>query len=71
MSSRFEWAHASVGPDLVGPDELDELAPDGNEDRDYGLAFMTGSDGAMVYGSLDDLDALADRVKDLVREARS
>lgn len=62
MSSRFEWAHASMGPELVPPDELDELAPDGNDDGEWGLAWMTGSDGCMVYGSLEDLHAMAVRI---------
>lgn len=70
MSSRFEWAHASMGPDLVDPDELDELAPDGNEDREWGLAFMSGSDGAMVYGSLDDLSEMVTRIQGLIAQAR-
>jgi hypothetical protein len=62
VSTRFEWAHASCGPDLVTPEELAEYADDGNPDGDYGLAFMTGSDGCMIFGSPEDLRDLAHRI---------
>lgn len=55
MGVRFEWAHASAGFRLVRPDELDELAPDGNKAREYGLWL---GDEVMVYGSLRDLHSL-------------
>jgi hypothetical protein len=71
MSARYEWAHTSDGPRLVRPSELDELAPDGNEDWDWGLEFSTGSDGCMIYGSLDDLADLGDRIRALVAGARN
>lgn len=59
MATRFEWAHASGGFSLIGPEELEELAPDGNEAREWGLEFSTGSNGCMIYGSLEDLHSLA------------
>jgi hypothetical protein len=58
VSQRFEWAHASGGFELVVPDVLDDWAEDGNDAREWGLAFSTGSNGCMVYGSLEDLHGL-------------
>jgi hypothetical protein len=58
MSERFEWAHASDGFRVVGPFELAELAPDGNPDGDWGVAFVTGSNGCMLYGTPDELRRL-------------
>jgi hypothetical protein len=56
---RFEWAHTSDGFSLIGPEELEELAPAGNEAQEWGLSFTTGSNGCMIYGSLEDLHSLA------------
>lgn len=67
---RYEWAHASVGPQLVRPAVLRELADDGNPDGDWGLAWSTGSDGCMVFGSLDDLQSLATRITRMVAAVR-
>jgi hypothetical protein len=55
---RFEWAHASGGFRVVGPDELAELADDGNPDGDWGVAFMTGTNGCMLHGTTDQLRRL-------------
>lgn len=59
----FEWAHATAGERLIDPDELDELAPDLNEAREWGLWM---GDAVMIYGSLDDLKDLAARIDALV-----
>lgn len=45
--SRFEWAHATDGYRRVDPDELDELAPDGNERAEWGVWM---GDEVMIYG---------------------
>lgn len=55
---RFEWAHAEGGFRVVGPFELAEIAPDGNPEGDWGLAFSTGSNGCMLYGSPAELRRL-------------
>jgi hypothetical protein len=66
MAQRFEWAHASAGFRVVGPDELDELAPDGNAKREYGVWL---GDEVMVYGSLADLSALLEAVGTAIDDA--
>jgi hypothetical protein len=71
MASRFEWAHVSdVSPDLVEPVDLAEVADDGNPNGDFGLSFSTGSNGCMIFGTLDGIDELADKIKQMVTEAR-
>jgi len=57
MANRIEWAFAGSEPpytnlpELVSPDLLEELSEDGNEARHWGI----GTEGIMLYGSLDDL----------------
>lgn len=68
MSMRFEWATAFT-PELVTPSDLEDLADDGNDDGDWGLAWSTGSNGCMVYGSLEDLRAMALSIIELVDAA--
>lgn len=69
MTSQYEWAHVSNGVRLVGPDELHELAPVGNDDRDWGLEFSTGSNGCMIYGPLQDLIKLAENIHQQIEQA--
>ena len=53
MSQRYEWAQPSEGPRLIEPNEVTELADDGNPDGYTGLAWG----GCMVYGTPDELRA--------------
>jgi hypothetical protein len=66
MATQFEWAHATDGPGLLDPEELAEFADDGNVDGDWGLAFSTGSNGCMIFGSPMELEALARRILDVL-----
>ena len=62
---QFESAHVSDdNTDLIIPELMAQWAGDGNPDRHHGLAFSTGSNGCMIYGSLDQLDWLGDKIKD-------
>lgn len=68
MAQRFEWAHATSGFRLVGPDELAEYdADEGNPDREYGVWL---GDEVMVYGDLDALHSLAVGIGLAVEAAR-
>ena len=70
MANRFEWAHVTdLERWLVKPDDLAELADDGNEDKDWGLSFSTGSNGCMIFGTLDDFVRLSDVIRKMVQEA--
>lgn len=69
MSNRVEWALASVPPTLLSPDHIQDLSPDGNSPRDWGLTL--GSDGAMVlYGQPDELRQWLRQAAELVGPGR-
>jgi len=61
MSVRIEWMNAP-SVEEVYPKELGELAPDGNDDGDYGLA-ITADECTMVYGDPDSLERFARDVR--------
>lgn len=46
MANNIEWVHTSQEPEVISPDLVEELADDGNEDRDWAV----GADGIMIYG---------------------
>lgn len=71
MANDYEWAHVSDAEQwLVDPETLSDIADDGNPNKDFGLAFSTGSNGCMIFGSLKELDELADKIKTMVQDAK-
>jgi hypothetical protein len=54
MANNIEWVHAHhEQPEVVSPELLEELAPDGNEAQDWGV----GAGGIMIYGKPSELHA--------------
>jgi hypothetical protein len=61
VSDRHEWA--GTGFQLLTPTAVVELADDGEDTGNWGLAFSTGSNGCMIIGSAGELRALADNIR--------
>jgi hypothetical protein len=63
MSQRFEWADPSAHISWWTPEGIEEVAPDGNADGDFGISITTGSNGAMLYGSIEGLRSMLGQIE--------
>lgn len=73
MANHIEWAFAGSEPpytnlpELLSPDLLEEISPDGNDARHWGLS----TEGIMLYGTLGELRTwLEAALKDLEEPLR-
>jgi hypothetical protein len=55
VSDRIEWADAAVGFEIMPPDEVEAVSPDGNDAEDWGIGL---GDSVVLYGQPAELRAL-------------
>lgn len=70
MSLRFEWADRKAEINWHSPEELADLDWEGNLEMHYGISIMTGSNGTMLYGSVQDLEGLVTRIQRELRKCQ-